>query len=118
FLSALLFLQPFPHPEHMPIRMPQVHLAHAPRHVRRRERDLHSSCDAVLVHRVDVIHPHRHPHSLVALLVALYLKRGGVLAAAAASLRALAEEDARFLARSHRAKTSEAFPSPTVSSIP
>src|SRR5205807_10474526 len=61
---------------------------------------------------VHVIHPDRHPYALVARFVSLLLKRGGVCAAAAASLRAVAKKDACFLTRPDRAKRRRRSPVP------
>ncbi len=84
----LLFVLESPsHPEHMPIRMSKVHLADVPRHIGGRKSDLQSGGHAMFVHLIHVVHPDRHPDALVALFVSLLLKRGGVRAAAAASLR-------------------------------
>src|SRR4029077_5992832 len=94
------------------IGMAKVHLANVPRHIGRRKCDLQSGGDAMLVHRIDVVHPDRHPDTFVALFVSVVLKRGGVRAAAAASLRSLTKKDARFLARSNRAKRRRRSPVP------
>src|SRR6516165_2719112 len=80
--------------EHMAIGMANVHLADVPRHIGGRKCDLQPSGDALLVHLVHFVDPDRHPDSLVALFVAVPLKRGGVCAEAAASLRPLTEKDA------------------------
>src|SRR5438309_6344220 len=66
----------------------------------------------MFVHLIDVVHPDRHPDSLVALFVSVLLKRGGVRAAAAASLRPLTKKDASFLTRSNRAKRRRRSPVP------
>src|SRR5580700_1706386 len=103
--ALLLFgLESAADPEHVAIRMSKVHLAHVPRHIGRRECDLQSGGDAMLVHLIHVLHPHRHPDALVARFVSVLLKRGGICAAAAASLRPLTKKDANFLARPNRAK--------------
>src|SRR4051812_42117012 len=102
--SLLLGLESVAHSEHVPIGMAQVHLANIPRHIGRRKCDLHSGGDALLVHLVDVVHPDRHPDALVALFISVLLKRGGVRAAAAPSLRPLTKKNAGFFTRSHRAE--------------
>lgn len=84
--------------------MAKVHLAHVPRHIGRGKCDLQTGGDALLMHFVDIVDPDRHPHALVALFISVLLKRSGVRAAAAASLRPLAKEDASFLPRPNRAK--------------
>src|SRR5271155_1149290 len=96
----------------MPIRMAKVHLADVPRHIGGRKCDLQPGGDAMLVHLVHVVHPDRHPDALVAFFVSVPLKRGGVRAAAAASLRSLAKKDACFLTRSHRAERRRRSPVP------
>src|ERR1035438_7731177 len=101
-----------PDPEHVPIRMPQVHLADVPRHIGGRKCDLQSGGHAMLVHLVHVVHPDRHPDALVALFVSVLLKRCGVRAAAAASLRPLTKKDASFFTRSNRAKRRRRSPVP------
>src|SRR4029077_13518425 len=68
--------------------------------------------DALLVHLVHVVHPDRHPDTLVALFVSVLLKRGSVRAAASASLRPPAKKDASFLTRSNRAKRRRRSPVP------
>src|SRR5712692_6095389 len=50
----------------MPVRVPHVHLADVPRHVRRRESDVQPGGHALSMNLVNVLHPHRHPHSLSA----------------------------------------------------
>jgi hypothetical protein len=74
-------------PEHVPIGMAKVHLANVPRHIGGRKCDLQPGGDAVLVHFVHVVHPDRHPDSLVGLFISVLLKGGGVRAASAAPLR-------------------------------
>src|SRR6478752_5931682 len=66
----------------------------------------------MLVHLVHVVDPHRHPDALVALFVSVLLKRGGVGAATAASLRPLTQKDAVFLTRSNCAKRRRRSPVP------
>src|SRR5579864_5194175 len=83
--------------KHMAIGMAKVHLANVPRHIGRRKGDLQPGGHTVLVHLVHVVHPDRHPDALVALFIAVPLKRGGIGAATAASLRSLAKKDAQFL---------------------
>src|SRR5688572_32153937 len=46
-------------PEDMSIRMPYVHLAHVPRHVRRRPGHLEALFRAMSVHGIHVVHPDR-----------------------------------------------------------
>src|SRR5580692_7836554 len=105
FSGLLLFgLESSADPEYVAIRMAKVHLADVPRHIAGRKCNLQPGSDALLVHLVHVVHPDRHPDALVALFVSVLLKRGGVRAAAATSLRSLTKKDASFLARSNRAK--------------
>jgi len=95
-----------------------VHLANVPRHIGGRKCDLQPGGDAVLVHLVHVVHPDRHPDALVAFFVSLLLKRGGVRAAAAASLRPLTKEDAWFLTRSNRNRAKRRRRSPVPQFLP
>src|SRR6267378_2606273 len=108
----LLALESPADPEHVAIGMAKVHLANVPRHIGGRKRDLQPGGDALLVHRVHVVHPDRHPDALVARFVSRLLKGGGVCAAAAASLRPLTKKDASFLTRSNRAKRRRRSPVP------
>src|ERR1039458_3887404 len=99
-------------PEHVAIRMAKVHLADVPRHIGGRECDLQPSGEALLVHLIHIIHPDRHPDAFVALFVSVLLKRGGVRAAAAASLRPLTKKDASFFTRSNCAERRRRSPVP------
>src|SRR5580658_178364 len=92
--------------------MSKVHLANVPRHIAGRKCDLQPGGNAMPVHLVYVVHPHRHPDALVARFVSVLLKRGGICAAAAASLRPLTKKDANFLARSNCAKRRRRSPVP------
>src|SRR5262249_15973857 len=97
-IHGLIFLLNSPaDAKHMSIRVAKVHFSDIPWHISGRKCDLQSGGDAVPVHLVHVVHPDRHPDTLVARFVSLLLKRGGVRAAAAASLRSLAKKNpARF----------------------
>src|ERR1700733_13515651 len=92
--------------------MAKVHLADVPWHIGRRKCDLQPGSDALRVHLVHVVHPNRHPDTLVARLVSVLLKRGGVRTAAAASLRPLTKKDASFRTRSNRTKRRRRPPVP------
>jgi len=98
--------------------MAKVHLANVPRHIGGGKCDLEPCGDAMVVHLVDVVHPDRHPDALVAFFVSVLLKRGGVRAAAAASLRSLTKKDASVLTRSNRAKRRRRSPVPQFFSSP
>ena len=98
--------------EHVPIGMAKVHFADVPRHISRRKCDFQSGGNAMFVHLVHVVYPDRHPDAFVALLVSVVLKSGGVGAAATASLSALTEEDANFLARSNCGERGRRSPVP------
>src|SRR6185436_18284914 len=77
----------------MSVRMPDVHLADVPGHVRGGPGDLDLLCFAVALDRVDVVDPDRHPDALVAALVALGAEGHQRLALAPPALPVLAEED-------------------------
>jgi len=111
-LVLLFDLESATDPEHVAIGMAKVNLANVPRHIGGRKCDLQPGGDTMLVHLVHVVHPDRHPDALVALFVSVLLKRGGVRATAAASLRPLTQKDANFLTRSNRAKRRRSSPVP------
>src|ERR1700691_3712059 len=96
----------------MPIGMANMHLANVPGHISGRKGDFEAGGDAVPMHLVHGVDPHRHPDALVALFVSLLLKGVGLGAAAAASLRALTKKDAHCRTRSHRAKRRRRPPVP------
>src|SRR6266850_1860500 len=62
-------------PEDVPIGMPHVHLARVPRMVRWRPGDFDALREAVLMDRVDVVDPDRHPDAFVSRLVAVLAER-------------------------------------------
>ena len=88
--------------------MADVHLANAPRHVGGWPGDFDAFVNAELLDGVDIIHPHRHPHALVAGFGSL-AECGWVRAFAASALPALAQEDFE-MANAHRAKRRRAAP--------
>src|SRR5262245_45615103 len=61
--------------EDVPVRVANVHLANAPRHVGRRPRDVKTLLEAALVNGVNVVHPDRHPCALVRGIVAFRAER-------------------------------------------
>src|SRR5262245_33161374 len=65
-------------PEHVPIRVADVHLPHAPWLIGGWPGDVEALPDAGVVHVVHIRHPHRHPRPVVI---------------AAAALRSLTQED-------------------------
>jgi hypothetical protein len=71
--------------------MAKVHLADIPRHIFGRKCHLQPGGDAMLVHLVHVVHPDRHPDTLVAPLAAVLLKRGGVRAPNHATVLAMSD---------------------------
>src|ERR1700739_2539161 len=83
--SALLFSESPADPKHVTIRVPQMHLAHVPRHVGRRERDVQPSGHALLVDRVHVLHPHRHPSAFVCAFVSTGAEGRGIRGSPSAS---------------------------------
>ncbi len=111
FSPSESLLAPTTDPKHMPIRMPQVHFANAPRHARRRKRDVQPGRHTLRMNRVHVLHPNRHPYSVVGCFVAAGTKRGSVRAAATAPLPALTEKNFTH-ARPHPAKPRRRPPIP------
>src|SRR4029079_15918508 len=110
-LGLFLAFDPLADPEDVAVGMPHVHLAHAPRHVRRRPSDGESLSDAVRVHRVDVVDPDRHPHALLLAVVAVGAERPLHRAPPASALAVLAEEDLAR-ARAHAAEPWRIAPVP------
>src|SRR5215467_2163158 len=108
-LAPLLFLQSFADSKHMPIRVPQMHLAHIPRHVCRRKRDVQFGRYTLLVDGIHILDPHRHPSALVRRLVALQSERGHVRSPPATSLPSLAKKNLA-VARAHRSKAGRRSP--------
>ena len=88
--------QAFADAEDVAFRVAEVHLANVPRHICWWERNLQPCGNAVPMHLVDIVDPHRHPHALVACFVVVHLECGRIGTPAAASLRALAEKNAGF----------------------
>src|SRR5258708_20260865 len=80
---------PFADPKHVPIRVPYVHLADIPRHVRRRKSDIQPSANAMPVDLIHVVHPHRHPSALVARFVSTLPHRSRIRSFAPPPLRPL-----------------------------
>jgi len=71
--SLFLFPNPLTYAKHMPIRMPQMHLSHFPRHVMRRKRHIQPRRNAFPMHRIHIFHPHGHPRTFVARFVPIHL---------------------------------------------
>src|SRR6267142_1412868 len=92
-ISLLLFPNPLAHSKHMPIWMPQMHLPHIPRHVRRRKSHFKSSSNTFPVNFIHVVHPHRHPRALVGCFVVIHLKGSRIRSLAAPALRAVAKKN-------------------------
>src|SRR5579872_3246214 len=111
-LDSTFVIEAMADSEHVTIGMAKVHLTDVPGHIGGRTCDLQSGRNAMLVHLIHVVHPHRHPDALVTLFVSRPLKSGGVRAAAPASLRTLTKKDASFLARPNRAKRRRRSPIP------
>src|SRR5215467_4043600 len=91
--GPLLFPQSPTDAKHMPVRVPQMHLAHVPRHVHRRKSDIQPCRHALFVNRVHVLHPNGHPDALIRRLVALRPERSNVCSSTAASLATLAKKN-------------------------
>src|SRR5436305_12918249 len=95
----------------MTIGMPQVHLARIPRHVRGGENHLQSRRHALLVDLVYIVHPDRHPNTLVCGFVTVWSEGGGVGASSAAALTASTQEDSTCAAV-HAAECGRCSPFP------
>src|SRR5438270_13025073 len=95
----------------MPVRMPDVHLADIPRHVRRRKRYIQPSSNALPVHLIHIVHPHRHPRALIVFLISVRLKRSRVRSFSPPTLRSSAKTNLH-LARTHRPEHSRRSPTP------
>src|SRR5262245_4950769 len=78
-------------PEDVAIRMAHVHFPDVPRFVGRRIGDLEALLQTMLMDRIDVVDPDRHPHSLVRHFTTILCCRE--IALAAPALAALAQED-------------------------
>ena len=101
----------------MPVRMPQVHLSHVPRHVVRRKRYFESSGNALPMHFIHIFHPHGHPRTFVARFISIVLKCSRIRSLAASALRALAKKNLAF-ARANRSKCRRRSPIPAFSPAP
>jgi hypothetical protein len=86
-------LLPLADPEDMPVGVANVHLAHAPGHVGGWQRHIEILLQAVPVDGIDVVHPDRHPHSLVGCRVTVGTEGRLYPAIPATTLRTLAKED-------------------------
>ena len=62
--SVLVFVS-LGNSEHMTIRMSHVHFTNVPWHVRRRPSYFDTLLLAVLMNRVDIVNPNRHPDAFV-----------------------------------------------------
>src|SRR5215470_19568591 len=95
--APALFLGAFPESladaKHVPVRMAQMHFAHVPRHVGRRERDVQPGGLALPVDFIHVRNPHRHPSALVGGFVAVRSEGGDVRSAAASPLPSLTKKN-------------------------
>ena len=98
--------------------MSKVHLADIPRQIGGRKCDLQSGGDAMLVHLVHVVNPDRHPDALVALFVSVLLKRGWCSGRGRGLPAPPDKERCKVPCPIQPRQTSEACPSPTISSIP
>src|SRR5713101_7087509 len=90
------FLNALADAEDVPVRMTNVHLADVPWHVGRWESDVQVCGQTVSVDFVNVLHPYRHPHALVARLVSAWSECRFIRAFAAAALASLTEKNLAF----------------------
>ena len=116
--SLFLFPNPLTYAKHMPIRMPQMHLSHFPRHVMRRKRHIQPRRNAFLVHCIHIFHPHGHPRTFVARFVPIHLKCSRVRSFAPSALRALAKKYLDLFSRIHRSKPRRRSPIPSLLPTP
>jgi hypothetical protein len=58
-------------PNYLPVRVPHVHLANVPWHVRRWKSHFEHSSHALSGELVNIFHPYRHPDALAAHLVSV-----------------------------------------------
>src|SRR5215475_3580114 len=86
----LFFADALANSEYMPVRMPHVHLANIPLHVRRRPSNVETLFQATLVNSINVVHPNRYPRSLVCAFISKRTERHLVVALASAALAAFA----------------------------
>jgi hypothetical protein len=94
-----------------------MHLARVPRHVRRRKCDVQPRSHALPVHFVHIVHPHRHPHTLVGRFVSVSSKRENIRSLATASLPSQAKKKLAF-ARPHCPKRRRRPPIPALLPAP
>ena len=80
-------------PKYVPVRVPHVHLADAPRHVSGWESDVQPASHALSVDLVNVVHPYRHPDAPIGCFISVWSKREGVRPPAATPL---AKKDLTF----------------------
>ncbi len=79
--------------KYVPVRVPHVHLADAPRHVSGWESDVQPASHALSVDLVNVVHPYRHPDAPIGCFISVWSKREGVRPPAATPL---AKKDLTF----------------------
>jgi hypothetical protein len=94
-----------------------MHLAHVPRHVRWRKSDVQPRSHALPVDLVHIVHPHRHPHTLVGRFVSVSSKRENIRSLAPASLPSQAKKNLAFT-RPHRPKRRRRPPIPALLPAP
>ena len=105
---------PLANPKNVPVRMTHMHFADMPRHASRWECHVQLSSHASSVDLVNIVHPHRHPHTLVCRLVSAWPECVSVRPFAAAALTTLAKEDLAF-AGTDRPETGRRTPLPALS---
>lgn len=76
----------------MSIGVTNVHFADVPGHVLGLEQYLDTLVRTVLVDGINVVHPHRHPDTLVGRLATLFVERGRILPSTTSPLTVQAEE--------------------------
>src|SRR5438093_8512259 len=79
--------------EHVPVRMPDMHLPHIPGHVGWRPCHLESLFDTTPIDGIDVVDPDRHPHALVSRVVTVRSERFVERASTPPALGVLTQEN-------------------------
>src|SRR5262249_37659109 len=94
--DSVLLVEAFAYAEHVADGMAEVHLAHIPGLIRRRQGDLEADGNAKFVHFGHIFDPYRHPHALLGRFIAVFGERGSIGAFAPSTLCSLTQKNAHF----------------------